>query len=93
MRVVKPTRAFQKDFRREMAGMHRNVLPQALSTVVDFLARDVSLPAQFKEHALKGDWAQYRECHLRPDPLLIYRKSNEGALTLVRLGSHAELFG
>ncbi|MBT8421426.1 MAG: type II toxin-antitoxin system YafQ family toxin [Gammaproteobacteria bacterium] len=91
--MVRPTRTFQKDFRREIAGRHRNVLSRSLSTVVDLLARDASLPAQFKKHALKGEWAQHRECHLRPDLLLIYRKLDEDALTLVRLGSHSELFG
>lgn len=92
MRVVKPTRAFRRDFRREMAGAHRNVLPRVLSTAVDLLAHDAPLPADFKEHALKGKWVQYRECHLRPDLLLIYRKSDEGVLMLVRLGAHASLF-
>jgi mRNA interferase YafQ len=42
---------------------------------------------------LTGDWAGYRECHLKPDLLLIYRKIGEETLTLARLGSHSELFG
>jgi len=40
-----------------------------------------------------GEWADHRECHLRPDLLLIYRKPNPETLQLVRLGSHSELFG
>nr|VFJ76303.1 MAG: mRNA interferase YafQ [Candidatus Kentron sp. FM]VFJ76434.1 MAG: mRNA interferase YafQ [Candidatus Kentron sp. FM]VFK23093.1 MAG: mRNA interferase YafQ [Candidatus Kentron sp. FM] len=92
MRAIKPTRAFQKDFRREMTGKRGKVLQQTLSSVIDQLARNVSLSPRFKEHALKGKWARHRECHLRPDLLLIYRKPDNETLTLVRLGSHAELF-
>nr|WP_312842969.1 type II toxin-antitoxin system YafQ family toxin [Klebsiella pneumoniae] len=40
-----------------------------------------------------GDWAGYRECHIKPDLLLIYRKSDADTLRLARLGSHSELFG
>nr|VFJ44013.1 MAG: mRNA interferase YafQ [Candidatus Kentron sp. DK] len=93
MRAVNTARAFQKDFRREMAGRNRNALARTLPFVLDLLARDVPLPGQFKEHRLKGEWAQHRECHLRPDLLLIYRKPDDRTLTLVRLGSHSELFG
>lgn len=92
MRVVKPTRAFQKDFRRKATGIHRSGL-QLLPAVVDLLAHDELLPAQFKDHALKGEWEPHRECHLRPDLLLVYRKPDDETLTLVRLGSHSELFG
>ena len=48
MRTVKPARAFQKDFRREMAGKNRNALPRTLSFVLDLLALDVPLPASSK---------------------------------------------
>ncbi|HMU31204.1 MAG TPA: type II toxin-antitoxin system YafQ family toxin, partial [Nitrospira sp.] len=43
-------------------------------------------------HDLSGDWAGYRECHIKPDLLLIYRKSDSDTLRLARLGSHSELF-
>jgi mRNA interferase YafQ len=42
---------------------------------------------------LSGEWAGYRECHLKPGLLLIYRKPDAGSLRLARLGSHSELFG
>lgn len=41
----------------------------------------------------RGDWAGYRECHLKPDLLLIYGKLGADTLRLARLGSHSELFG
>ena len=53
----------------------------------------LDLPASNSDHALSGDWAGYRECHLKPDLLLIYRKPNAEVLRLARLGSHSELFG
>lgn len=55
------------------------------------LAADKPLPAKNRDHGLGGNWSGYRECHLKPDVLLIYRKP-EGVLQLVRLGSHSELF-
>lgn len=54
---------------------------------------DQPLDARHRDHDLSGDWAGYRECHVKPDLLLIYRKSDSDALRLARLGSHSELFG
>lgn len=48
-------------------------------------------PQQFKPHTLSGNWRGYWECHIEPDWLLIYRKGEE-ELTLIRTGSHAQLF-
>ena len=49
------------------------------------------LPERNRDHALSGNWSGYRECHVRPDLLLIYEMA-EGVLRLIRLGSHSELF-
>lgn len=57
------------------------------------LAADQPLLEGNLDHALSGDWAEYRECHLKPDLLLVYRKSGDDLLKLARLGSHSELFG
>jgi mRNA interferase YafQ len=46
-----------------------------------------------RDHGLSGEWIDHRECHLKPDLLLIYRKPDAEILQLVRLGSHSELFG
>jgi mRNA interferase YafQ len=50
------------------------------------------LDLRYSDHDLSGDWAGYRECHLKPDLLLIYRKADASTLRLARLGSHSELF-
>jgi mRNA interferase YafQ len=57
------------------------------------LADDSPVPEKHRDHQLGGDWRDYRECHLKPDLLSIYRKPNPEVLQLVRLGSHSELFG
>ena len=64
-----------------------------MSTVVALLLSGQVLPENSRDHALSGDWVGYRECHIKPDLLLIYRKPDADTLRLARLGSHAELFG
>ncbi len=49
------------------------------------------MPERLFDHALTGDWSGYRDCHIRPDIVLIYQKPDEETLDLVRLGSHSEL--
>ena len=61
--------------------------------MLELLVDDKSLPDSNRDHALKGDWVDYRECHVKPNLLLIYRKPYDGStLRLARLGSHSELF-
>ena len=59
--------------------------------VVELLAQDAPLPRQNFDHPLTGDWSDHRDCHVRPDLALIYRKPDDDTLELVRLGSHSEL--
>ncbi len=91
MRTIERSSAFKRDYKREAAGRHRNSLDAILSAVVGDLAADRQLDLRHRDHALSGDWAGYRECHVKPDLLLIYRKSGE-LLRLARLGSHSEIF-
>jgi mRNA interferase YafQ len=55
------------------------------------LVADKPLPVRYQDHPLGGNWKDHRDCHVRPDLLLIYRKPDEDTLDLVRLGSHSEL--
>lgn len=55
------------------------------------LANDALLALRYRDHALTGDWKDHRDCHVKPDLVLIYRKPDDATLQLVRLGSHAEL--
>lgn len=91
MRTIERTGAFRRDYKREKAGQHGPTLDRALVPVVQALAADTPLPPHNRDHALSGNWKGYRECHLKPDLLLIYERP-EAVLRLVRLGSHSELF-
>nr|WP_257720626.1 type II toxin-antitoxin system YafQ family toxin [Thioalkalivibrio nitratireducens] len=59
--------------------------------IIEILARDLPLPEHHRDHALAGDWNDHRDCHIKPDLVLIYRKPDPDTLQLVRLGSHAKL--
>ena len=93
MRTIDRSSAFRRDYKRETRGRHRATLDDAVKPVLLALAADQPLDARYRDHDLSGDWAGYRECHIKPDLLLIYRKSDSDTLRLARLGSHSELFG
>jgi mRNA interferase YafQ len=90
---IERTNAFRRDFKREKRGRFGRELEQILTTVVQLLADNKVLLERYRDHALGGEWNDCRECHIKPDLLLIYRVHNDEALQLVRLGSHSELFG
>ncbi len=52
---------------------------------------DQPLAERYRDHPLGGEWKDHRDCHVRPDLVLIYRKPDAAVLQLVRLGSHSEL--
>jgi len=91
MRFVKQTHAFKKDLKRESFGRFKMILKEELWDIVNTLAKDIPLPAKYNDHALTGNWKDHRECHIRQDFLLIYLKTDENILYLVRLGSHSEV--
>jgi len=96
MRTIDRASSFKRDYKREARGQHRATLDAILMPVVMALANDQILPPHQRDHDLTGDWKGYRECHLKPDLLLIYRKldnDNDGLLRLARIGSHSEIFG
>jgi mRNA interferase YafQ len=93
MRTIDRSSAFKRDYKRETNGLHRGMLDDELTPVLKALANDQLLKPRYRDHDLSGDWAGYRECHVKPDLLLIYRKSGSDTLRLARLGSHSELFG
>ncbi|MCL2179007.1 MAG: type II toxin-antitoxin system YafQ family toxin [Proteobacteria bacterium] len=93
MRTVESSSAFKRDYKRASKGQHRAALDSALKRVLFALAADQALEVHHRDHALSGNWAGCREYHVRPNLLLIYRKTDVGTLQLARLGSHSELFG
>ena len=80
---------FNKDFKK----VRRFPLPdlKKIFGVISNLEQEIALDAKYKDHELSGNWSNFRECHIKPDLLLIYKVSNN-ELQLARIGSHSELF-
>jgi mRNA interferase YafQ len=91
MRTIKRTSRFKKDYKREARGQHRAALDGYLLAAVSLLAADSRLPDKLHDHPLTGEWIDHRDCHIKPDLVLIYRLPDAESLELVRLGSHSEL--
>ncbi len=88
---VVTTTAFKKDYK---LAITRGLRISLLDDVITALAMGESLPEKNKDHALTGNWTGYRECHILPDWLLIYRIDNDVlVLTLTRTGTHSDLLG
>ena len=88
--TVKVTTKFKRDYKLAIKR-GRNI--QLLEDVVAALAQGIALPEKYKDHALTGNFVGYRECHIQPDWLLVYRLEDDVlVLTLSRTGSHSDLF-
>ena len=90
MRSIEVTGKFKRDYKREKRRDPH--LDDALEPVLSLLATDRVLPQRLSDHALSGEWKGFRDCHVKPDLVLIYEKLTT-VLRLARLGSHGELFG
>jgi len=93
MRTIERSSAFKRDYKREAKGRHGATLDAVLMPVLTALAEDKPLEPRHRDHNLSGEWAGYRDCHIKPDLVLIYSKPDANRLRLVRLGSHSDLFG
>ena len=88
---IKWTKQYKKDIK---IAKKRRYKIEELQEVVFQLANDLPLDEKYRDHALEGNWANHRECHIRSDWLLIYQKKGEVlVLELSRTGTHADLFG
>ncbi|HEX8663252.1 MAG TPA: type II toxin-antitoxin system YafQ family toxin [Beijerinckiaceae bacterium] len=85
------TGTFKRDYKRELAGRHGRTLANDLAEIVKRLVMDQPLDRRHVDHPLAGQWKDHRGCHIKPDLVLIYRKTEDDRLQLVRLGSHSEL--
>jgi mRNA interferase YafQ len=91
MRTIRRSSRFKKDFKRESRSGHGEAFLHNLATALELLAADLPLPERLRDHALSSNRAGHRDCHILPDLVLIYRKTDDNLLELVRLGSHSEL--
>lgn len=87
MRIIERSSTFKRDFKKH------GELDASFIEVLYKLLNDEALAEKYRDHALIGNWVGYRECHIKPDLLLIYKLSDENTLRLARIGSHSELFG
>lgn len=90
MLKIKYHSSFKRDYKRlKKRGMNMELLHQA----IELLVMNKTLPARYRDHALIGDYRGYRELHVTPDWLLIYKVERENLiLVLTRTGSHSDLF-
>ena len=88
---VELTTRFEKDFARRIAG---TPLDAEFEALLALLMEGAPLPTKYRDHPLKGTRVALRDCHLRPDMdmVLIYQRTPT-ALKLIRIGTHADLFG
>jgi mRNA interferase YafQ len=91
MRTIIRSTRFKRDYKRELKGRFGKMLPADLSAILLAIANDQALPNHYRDHALTSQWIGYRDCHIKPDLVMIYRLPNDSTLELARLGSHSQL--
>ena len=85
---------FQNHFKRDMKKQSYELFfSEEWNEVTNALMNGKAMKEKYCDHDLKGNWKGHRECHIKPDLLLIYKKRDDGIIQLVRIGSHSELYG
>jgi len=85
---IKYKNIFEKDVKRaKKRGLDLNKLTEIIRMLVD----EKPLPPRYRDHALVGNYAGHRECHIQPDWLLIYKKEPR-VIIFERTGTHSDLF-
>jgi mRNA interferase YafQ len=92
MRTIESAAVFKKDLKKLRANPNHVRIDQLLESVINMLVADKSLPQKFRDHPLTGPYKGYRDCHIKPDVVLIYSKPDKYTLRLARIGSHSEVF-
>lgn len=84
---------YSSQFKRDFKKVTKMPIPDIVEVgnVISTLQRGDTLPEKYVDHSLSGNWAGFRDCHIKPDLVLIYQIDNE-VLQLARIGSHSELF-
>ena len=90
MLEIVPSNQFKKDLK---LAKKRGLKIDKLREVINTLAEQKKLEDKYRDHSLTGEYREFRECHIEPDWLLIYRiNNNELELFLFRTGTHSDLF-
>ncbi|PAF47254.1 addiction module toxin RelE [Helicobacter sp. 12S02634-8] len=89
MPTIKLTKSFKKSYKK-LSEEDKNIF----KIVLEKLANNEVLDKKYRDHSLMGKLKKYRECHLRPDLLLIYQKQQDGLILIcIDIGKHSDLFG
>ena len=88
MLLQKRSKSFKKSLQ---LSLKRGKNPEDLKVVLDLLVKNQKLPKKYNDHSLSGEYSEYRECHVNPDWLLVYRKTKTH-LELYKMGTHSDLF-
>ena len=91
MPTINRTSHFKKDYKRELIGRHGLTLGKEFPELLLQILTGEPLAEKLRDHPLTGKWQYHRDLHIKPDLVLIYRKTHDEVLHLVRLGSHSEL--
>ena len=90
--LVIRSKKYLKSLKRVLAG--GRVAIEEIDAVVDAISANNRLPISYHDHPLSGEWIGHRECHVKPDLLLIYKIEKEVLILLLAdIGTHANLFG
>ena len=87
MRSIEVSSQFKRDAKKN----YLSLLTPCRGEVLNCLTNDLPIPKKYKDHALTGNYKGFRDCHIKPDLVLIYRVQSD-TVDLVRLGSHSEVF-
>jgi mRNA interferase YafQ len=91
MRRIERTVQFKRDYKKALKGAYRSTLDDMFIPILMALLGDQPLAPRYRDHALVGNWKDHRDCHIKPDLVLIYQRPDADTIRLVRLGSHSEL--
>jgi mRNA interferase YafQ len=91
MRSLNKTSKFKKDYRRVSRTPQHRDIEIRLPAILNLLVTDTELPERYADHPLKGKRKGQRDCHIKPDLVLIYEKVGDDLLILCELGSHSEI--
>lgn len=83
----------ENQFKRDAKKLIAQLMTLEWAEAINCLCKDLPLPEKYCDHALGGEWKGFRDCHIKPDVVLIYLKKDDDILQLVRLSSHSDLFG